>query len=102
MGQKKKRLFNGIYITAHAEMRAKQRLQMNFKDLCQDAFDSLEKGIDALGDPTLRDMVIDRAVRHGASGIYAYKGVLYIFVENAVVTVYPLQWIAIPDYSTAS
>lgn len=90
------RKFKDIYITKHAEFRAKERFSMNFQTLCQEAWDSLDQGIDALGDPTLRDMIYYKAVNSDVSGVYAHKGVLYFFKDECLVTLYPISWIAIP------
>lgn len=54
---------------------------------------SLTEGVNFLEDPVLRKMLMPKAKKHEASGIYLYDGMLFFFKDNVVVTVYPIGWL---------
>lgn len=81
-------------ITKHAIDRARERLGLNVSSLKKSAHLSLTEGIDALGDPVLREMCIHKAKKYNVSGIYLYKNAVFIFVEDILVTVYPIHWLS--------
>ena len=87
--------YNDIKITSHAQERAAERTDIETLDeLCQAAEKSITEGIDALADPTLRELVYAYAKRHNNSGMYAYKGYVYVFKDDALVTIIPIGWLA--------
>lgn len=82
-----------LKITRHAIKRAKERFGMNYKELQIKASLSLTDGIDAMADPTLREMCINKFDLYDISGIYLYQNVVYIFIDDRLITVYPISWI---------
>lgn len=83
-----------IKVSYHAKERARSRLGMTPKELKKAALLSLEEGIDALADETLRPLVLRKAIRND-SFMYLYQGAVFIFKEDTLVTVYPVSWLAL-------
>ena len=87
---------DGVIISRHAQLRALQRTQITcHRALGSMAVRSLSEGIDILGDPVLRELALKRAVRHGDHGLYAIEGIVFVFKEDTVVTVFPISWLAL-------
>jgi hypothetical protein len=87
--------FKTIKISSHSIERAFERTTIKTRsELATLAFESLEEGIDVLGDPTLREMCYRNAVKNHNCGTYAHKGIVFIFREDILVTVYPMSWLA--------
>jgi hypothetical protein len=84
-------------ITAHAQERAYERTEIkNREDLCAYVDGAVNEGIDALADPTLRPLCYNYAVRKNSSGMYAFRGIVFIFIDASLVTILPIAWLA--DY----
>jgi len=89
--------FEKINISVHAQVRAFSRTKLNSAiTLAHEAYESLENGIDVMADETLRPMYESRG-NVPCCGVYARKGIVFVFVEETLVTVYPIQWLAIFD-----
>jgi hypothetical protein len=86
--------YKGIRVSAHAQDRAAQRTSIkDAAQLCEKAYLSLTEGIDALGDPALRELCLARAKKNQNCGMYAFEGIVYIFKEATLTTVYPIGWL---------
>lgn len=83
-----------IIISRHARERGQERFGASSKQIREWAVKSLTEGIDILSDETLRPMAINKARKYNASGMYMFEGRVFIFVDNIVVTVYPVQWLS--------
>lgn len=82
-----------ITITKHAIDRAWQRFRMDASQLKYNANKSLDEGIDVLQDEILRPMALKKAEKHNASGMYLYQGNIYMFKDEALVSVMPLVYL---------
>jgi len=88
------RPYKDIRLSIHAQERARERLGVtNFSELAVKAHLSLTEGIDALADPTLREQCYSRMQRHGSSGMYVFEGIVFIFKDETVTTIYPVAWL---------
>jgi hypothetical protein len=86
---------NGILITRHAQERAAERTVIaSSEELADKAFRSLTEGIDVLADPILRELAIKNALMNENDGLYCLEGVVFVYKEATVVTVYPVAWLA--------
>ena len=85
----------GIIVTTHAKERGRERFHLSAEELATLAALSLdsEDSIDVLHDPTLRPLAINSALRHDASGMYSFRGIVFIFRNQYLVTVYPVSWL---------
>jgi len=82
-----------INVTQHAMEMGKKRFNLDFSTLAKLAEDSLNEGIDALHDEVFRPMCLAKAKKYNASGMYCYKGIIFVFIEQHLVTVYPLAYL---------
>lgn len=82
-----------IRISLHAQQRGRERLGLSVRQLKESAISSLENGIDAMSDESLRPGLIKSALKHNASGIYLFQNGVFIFKEDTLVTVYPISWL---------
>ena len=82
-----------IKVSLHAKQRGWERLQLTASDLRTAAVNALTEGIDALGDEVLRGYLIHKALKHNSDGIYVFRTGVFVFKEDTLVTVYPLDWV---------
>lgn len=83
-----------IKITDHARKRAFERMRMDFSQLKYNANKSLDHGIDIFQDEMLRDLGLKKLRNHNPSGMYLLEGNIYVFVDDVLVTVYPLTYLS--------
>lgn len=82
-----------IRITEHAKIRAWERAQMDASQLKYHAQKCLDDGIDALQDEVLRPLCLNKARKYNNSAMYLHQGNIYVFVEDILVTLFPLNYL---------
>lgn len=86
--------YNGLIVTIHAQERAYQRLNITcWKTLGEKALKALNEGINACLDETLRPLCFEKALATSLDGVYCHEGNLYLFKENALITVMPVSFL---------
>ena len=79
-----------IWITKHAVDRALERFGWDTHKLFNQAIKSLNDGLYVLDDETLYPMFIESAT-YGGGLPYMYEGVVFVFDEDRLITVYPIS-----------
>lgn len=75
-------------------MRAKERLQIDCpKQLGALAERALKEGINACLDPFLRELCYEKALATGLDGVYVLEEKVFLFKENALITVMPQSYL---------
>lgn len=87
-----------LVLTNHAIKRAHERYGWNERELHSQAKLSLEEGLYVLGDEVLREIFIKSVIYNssfnknwGSCMLYANKGIIFVFDEDRLVTVFPLN-----------
>lgn len=78
-----------IHLTYHAVERAMQRFSWDKDKLYEKALSSLSEGIFVLHDEVLREIFLVNCQYKGGLP-YAYEGVVFVFDEDRLITVYPI------------
>jgi hypothetical protein len=84
----------GVKISDHARERAYERFKIDASQLKFLANKALDAGIDVFQDETLRDMFLEKSENKNPSGIYLYEGIVYVFIDDILITVYPLSFVS--------
>ena len=78
-----------ITLTWHSIIRAQERFKWDRDVLMNKALSALNDGIYMLSDETLRDIFL-RNVEMSGSLLYLHEGVVFVFDEVRLITVYPI------------
>jgi len=80
-----------IKITLHAVKRAKTRFNWSKNLLFQKAIESLNSGLLIINDEFLTALYRQVTYYNPHSFLYYYEGIVFVFDEDKLVTVYPLM-----------
>ena len=82
-----------IRISTHAKKRAFERANIPVAQLEANAQACLDEGVDALQDEVLRPLCLYKVRKYNNSSMYLHKGQIYVFVEDILVTLFPLHYL---------
>lgn len=88
-----------LHLTVHAKKRAFERYEWSDLILHKKAIDALEQGIFVMHDEILKDMFVTSSIAHaivnqhkyGQCLLYLNEGVIFVFDEDRLITVFPLN-----------
>lgn len=87
---------NKINLSQHSIERAWERFRMDRSQLIMKANKALDDGSDLSQDPVMKEMTMRRVKKHKPSGMYMLDGIVYIFKDDTLATVLPVEFLYDP------